>query len=192
VMDVLAIGAQDRREAGHEHAPQDGEPHLHDRKAEREQRGQDDDGGRTLLQRLQRQDREDVAEEEAARVAEEDRSGIEVVAEEARERAAERRPEAGGVGASLAERDGEERRRRDQRDARGEAVEAVDQVEGVREADDPRDRDERAERAERNEAAGQRIRDAAEPVAARDRDRGGDDLEPELRERAEPAYVVED
>src|SRR5207244_12970464 len=78
------------------------------------------------------------------------------------------------------------------RDARGEAVEAVDQVEGVREADDPRDRDERAERAERNEAAGQRIRDAAEPVAARDRDRGGNDLEPELRERAEPAYVVED
>ena len=149
------------------------------------------DRGRPLLQRLDREHREQIAEQQAAGVAEEDRRGREVEAQESGEHAGERHGHHRRVGPVLRQRHEKQRHGGDQAGAGGQAVEAVDEVEGVGDDDDPGDGQQGAERTEPDDAAADRVGQRVEAVAAVDGDQRRERLPRELGRRADAAQIVE-
>src|ERR1700722_5573559 len=84
VVDVLGVGGEDGAPA--DEATDNGERRLQNRQAKGNHRnGHSDNGGR-LLRAFQSQSAEHEADEETARISQENRSGIEVVTQETKDR----------------------------------------------------------------------------------------------------------
>jgi hypothetical protein len=139
VVDVAAVRAEDR--LAPEKAPDDGEKRIEQRKGESHQRGgHAQDGGRFLAPD-DTQAAEHEADEQAAGIAEEDGSGIEVVAKETEEGARQRGDGNGQREITVQQGGDESGDGGEQADARSESVHAIDQIERIRAADEPQNSD---------------------------------------------------
>jgi len=124
-----------------EEAPDDGEKRIEQWKGESHQRGgHAQDGGRFLAPE-DTQAAEHEADEQAAGIAEEDGSGIEVVAKETEEGARQRGDGNGQREITVQQGGDESGDGGEQADTRSESVHAIDQIERIRAADEPQNSD---------------------------------------------------
>src|SRR5438270_65509 len=123
VMDVFAVGGEDRSSA--DQTAKDGERRLQNGQSERNNRDGNGNDCWGFLRALQSQSAEHESDEQAARVAEEDGRGIEVVAEEADDRASQRDGHHGDKIWPIQERHDEGHQSREQSGSSGKTVEAV-------------------------------------------------------------------
>ena len=187
VVDVLAVGGEDGASA--DQAADDGERRLQNWQAERNYRDRDGDDGGRFLRAFESQGAEHKSDEEAAGVAQENRGRIEVVTQEAEDRAGQgdghdrdqRRP--------IQQRDDEGHQSREQGGSGGQAVEAVDQVERVGDGENPENGDGQSNDT-RATVIAENDGDIDDPQAAHEQHGGGDALHRELEIRADAVDIV--
>ena len=148
---------------------------------------QRDDSGR-LQHALDRDAREQQAEEVGARVAHEDRGRVEVVAQEAHGRARHRRRQDPGFIAIQRERNHREGDGGDRAHPRGQPVDAVGEVHDVHHRDHADQREQYPPVAE-VERVDERQRDVLDPHVGEHGDGGGRELAGELYDRGQPALL---
>ena len=187
VVDVLAIGAEDRAAA--QDAPRDAEGGVCDRHRKNGKRHPERDCVRRPLAHDDRGDREQEAEEHRSGVAHEDARGMEVVPQEAEHRAQRHDENGRGHRVARKRRDGCDGPEGKHRDAGGQPVEPVDQVHGVHDAHDPGHRrgEGKGSEVHFSDAGADHGGDARSCSEHGDRD---SDLPDELPARGEAAEIV--
>ena len=154
----------------------------------------DDDGGeaRHARDREQRDHAQHIAQEQRARVAQENRGRVEVVEEKANRCAHESYGQGGGVVPAREYGEDEHRHRGDARDAGRQPVQAIDEVEDVDVGNEVDDRDGVGEPAQEQGTLREGVHDRSDDQPTRDGEARRDELAEELLPRRELEDVIED
>src|SRR5215510_7965781 len=189
-MDVAAIASEERLPA-HKSSRQrqSGFGHW---KSERDQRDRDRHNGRAFLRTGQRKHRRHKAQKQAARIAEEDRGRIEVIAEKSHYRADQYDRDQTDLGVPLRVRKDQNRDQRKDRSSSRQPVYAVNQIERVRDADDPQDRNGETRRHRQTQMAAERRRKVLDAETRRINHRRGGYLKGQFPGRRRAAKIVVD
>jgi hypothetical protein len=161
------------------------------RQPERDNGNRDGNDRRRLLRAEKSDAREHEPDEEASRIAEEDRRRVEVEEQEAGRRAGEDDRDGGGSHEAIEARHDEHRREREERRAGRQPIEAVDEVERVRNAYEPDDREQHADDAAKIDHTDERQRQCGDTQAGDEHAAGDRNLGEKLPSRAHGTHVVD-
>jgi hypothetical protein len=190
VVHVLPVRGEDRRALAQ--AAQDRQRRVHQWDGEGHERYEQRDQ-RDPAVGLDREQREQEAHQQRARVAQEDARRREVVRQEAQQRAGQGDADAQRERLTRLPGEHRQRGRHDRRHSAGQAVEPVEQVEGVRDGDDPEGRRHPHEPARQlDRGARERVGEAEDLEAVGDHEQRRQHLEAELRARAQAEAIVHD